>query len=288
MIVDTHVHVTTAKGGQYLQREGAPDWPVTTVEKLISEMEPLGIDGAVLVQSFFTYGTDNSYVIDSAAKESSRFAVVAVIDQTAPNAPEVLTGLVGTHGVKGLRLMPKGHPEGVLTDPSTFPVWDAAKRLGIPVTVAAEAEHIGQMGRLAEGFPDVQICFEHMWGLEFGKDLADQLKPVLELAKYPNTYLKLCPNNSHAIRNAGYTSRDLYGQLADSFGIKRMMWGSNYPAHTKVFGTLAERLRLMQEDFAFFDASDREAFFSGTAMGLWPLACCATSSNGSAGGRESA
>jgi len=149
MIVDTHVHVTTENGPDYPQLAGAPEWPVTTIEKLSWEMDALSIDAAVLVQSFFTYGTDNGYAIDSAAKYPSRFTVVAVIDQTAPNAPEALTDLVKTHGVRGLRLMPKGHPEGVLTDPKTFPAWETATRLGIPVTVAAEAQHIGQMWTMA-------------------------------------------------------------------------------------------------------------------------------------------
>ncbi len=274
MIVDTHVHVTTDKGPVYPQLEGAPEWPVTKIEKLREEMDALTIDAAVLVQSYFTYGTDNGYAIGSAAKCPSRFMVVAVIDQTAPNAPEVLTDLVKVHGVHGLRLMPKGLPEGVLTDPKTFPAWEAATKLGIPVTVAAEAHQIGQMWVLAKRFPDVPICFEHMWGLVFGAALQEQLKPVLALAQFPNVFLKLCPNNSHAIRNSPHSPKDLYGTLAESFGIQRLMWGSNYPAHTKKFGTLSDRLHIMQEDLAFLSPSDRDWFFSRTALSLWPVGCC--------------
>jgi predicted TIM-barrel fold metal-dependent hydrolase len=277
MIVDTHVHVTTEKGPEYPQLGGAPDWPVTTVEKLVADMDSLKIDAAVLVQSYFTYGADNRYVIDSAAKYPSRFQVVAVIDQTAANAPEVLTDLVQRQGVRGLRLMPKGHSEGVLTDPKTFPAWETANRLGIPVTVAAEAQHIGQMWTLAKRFPYVPICFEHMWGLEFGPELIAQLEPVLNLAEYPNVYLKLCPNNSVAIRNSTHSSKDLYGTLAGRCGVQRLMWGSNYPAHSKKLGELADRLKIMQEDFAFMSADERDWFFCRTARGLWPMPCLAGS-----------
>jgi len=278
MIVDTHVHVTTDKGPAYPQREGAPEWPVTKIEKLAANMDALKIDAAVLVQSFFTYGTDNRYAIESAAKYPSRFQVVVVIDQTAGNASEVLTDLVKTHGVRGVRVMPKGHPEGVLTDPKTFPVWETATRLGIPVTVAAEAQHIGQMWTLAKRFPDVPICFEHMWGLEFGPSLREQLKPVLELAQYPNAHLKLCPNNSWALRSSPHTSRDLYGTLAERFGIRRMMWGSNYPAHPAKFGELTDRLQIMKEDMAFMSESEQEWFFGRTALSLWPMPCLASAS----------
>ncbi len=175
MIVDAHVHVTSGNRTDYPQLASAPDWPVTPVENLTADMDVLGINAAVLVQTFFTYGTDNRYAIDAAAQYPSRFKVVCVIDQTAANAAEVLTELVKNHGVRGLRLMPKGHPASVLTNPLTFPVWETATKLGIPVTVAAEAEHIPHMPALAKNFPDVPICFEHRGGLEFGADVLEKI-----------------------------------------------------------------------------------------------------------------
>jgi L-fuconolactonase len=270
MIADSHVHVTSENRAAYPQLSSAPDWPVTPVENLIADMDALGIGAAVLVQTFFTYGTDNRYAIDAAAQHPSRFKVVCVIDQTAPNAPEVLAELVTRHQVRGLRLMPKGHAEGVLTDPVTFPVWKAATVLGIPVTVAAEAEHIPHMAPLVRRFPDVPICFEHMWGLEFGQNALNQIGPVLALADFPNVFLKLCPNNSHAIRAARLGPEEVFGALVNRFGVRRLMWGSNFPAHTKKFGSLADRLRIMQEDFGFLDDEHRSWFFGRTALSLWP------------------
>ncbi len=274
MIVDTHVHVTSENRTDYPLLASAPDWPVTPVENLASDMDALEISAAVLVQTFFTYGTDNRYAIHAAAQYPSRFKVACVIDQTAPDAAEVLTDLVKNHGVRGLRLMPKGHAEGVLTDPVTFPVWEAATQLGIPITVAAEAEHIPYMPALVKRFPDVAICFEHMWGLEFRENVLEQIKPVLALADFSNVFLKLCPNNSHALRTAGLKPEVLFGALIKRFGMQRLMWGSNFPAHTKKFGSLGDRLRIMQEDFSFLGDEDRSWFFSRTARRLWPMACC--------------
>jgi L-fuconolactonase len=271
MIVDAHVHVTSANSLYYPQLAAAPNWPVTPVEQLIGEMDLLGIGAAVLAQTFFTYGTDNRYAIHAAAKYPTRFKVVCVIDQTAAHASEVLTELVKTQVVRGLRLMPKGHPEGVLTDPVTFPVWETATKLGIPVTVAAEAEHIPQMPALVRRFPDVPICFEHMWGLEFGQAPLEQIAPVLALADFPNVYLKLCPNNSHAIRRTDLKAEAFFGAIVSRFGIERLMWGSNFPAHTGKFGGLADRLRIMQEDFSFLDPDAHSRFFGGTALSLWPM-----------------
>jgi predicted TIM-barrel fold metal-dependent hydrolase len=107
MIVDSHVHVVSGDRDRYKVLPDAPDWPVTEVEGLVRDMDALGIERALLVQTFFTYGTDNSYMIDSAARYPGRFQTVAMIDQVAKNAPDVLTELVMKHGVAGLRFMPK-------------------------------------------------------------------------------------------------------------------------------------------------------------------------------------
>jgi L-fuconolactonase len=153
----------------------------------------------------------------------------------------------------------------------TFPVWEAATRLGIPVTVAAEAHHIPQMAALAKRFPDVPICFEHMWGLEFGGAPLEQIKPVLDLADFPNTFLKLCPNNCHAIRKTPLRPESFFDAIVKRFGVRRLMWGSNFPAHTKSFGSLADRLHILREDFAFLAPEDRSWFFGNTALSLWPM-----------------
>jgi len=271
MIVDTHVHVVSGNRKHYAALPDAPEWPVTEVDALVQNMDALGIDRALLVQTFFTYGTDNRFMIDCAQRHARRLASVCVIDQTAQDAPQILTDLVTNHAVSGVRLMPKGHSPGVLSDPGTFPVWERATELGIVVTVAAELEHLHEMPPVIARFPEVKVCFEHMWGLEVGNPPYLQVSPLLELAAFPNVNLKLCPNNSYAARAGTGTPRQFFGMLIDSFGIHRLLWGSNYPAHTGRFGNLEARLRIMQDDLSFLGEADRCAFFGENALRLWPV-----------------
>jgi predicted TIM-barrel fold metal-dependent hydrolase len=270
MRIDTHVHVVTADRSRYPASENSPAWPEVTGSGLVQELDALGIDRAVLVQSFFTYGFDNSYAIDCAVADRSRFQVVCVIDQTAPDAPDTLTRLVREQGVRGVRFMPKGMPEGVLEDPRTFPVWERAGELGIPVTVAAEIQHMPAMPAVVERFPEVTVCFEHMWGIQVDQPPFRQLEPVVALARLANVHLKLAPNNSFAAREAGIPPRALYDHLIQHFGIERLMWGSNYPAHPARFGSYAARREVMSEDLSYLSDADLEAFFGGNAARLWP------------------
>jgi predicted TIM-barrel fold metal-dependent hydrolase len=59
--------------------------------------------------------------------------------------------------------------------------------------------------------------------------------------------------------------------LVERFGIQRLLWGSNYPAHPARFGDLAARLRIMQDDFAFLSKAEQSAFFGDNAVRLWPV-----------------
>ena len=271
MIVDTHVHVVSGDRKRYPVLPDAPAWPVTEIDALLQDMDALGIARALLVQTYFTYGTDNRYMIESAQRHAKRLGSVCVIDQLAQDAPQTLTELVTQHGVCGLRLMPKGQPPGVLSDPRTFPVWQRAAELGIVVTVAAELEHLAEMPPVIERFANVPVCFEHMWGLEVGDPPYSRVASIFELARYPNVNLKLCPNNSYAAREGESTPQQLFGLLVERFGIERLLWGSNYPAHPGRFGDLAARLQIMQRDFAFLGDAERRAFFGENALRLWPM-----------------
>lgn len=270
MIIDTHVHVVAGDHDKYPVLPDAPDWPVNEIEMLVRDMDAAGITKAVLVQTMFTYGFDNRYMIDCAAKYPGRFETVCVIDPVAADAPVTLTELVEKHGVRGVRLMPRGQKEGMLWDAQTFPLWRRAGELGIPVTVAAELPHLPQMPAVVARFPEVKIAFEHMWGIELGPSPFEKIAPIFALAQFPNVYLKLCPNNSHAVREAKGTAPQFFGALIERFGIRRLMWGSNFPAHPHRFGDLAARLAIMHEDFAFLPAADRAWFFAGSALSLWP------------------
>ena len=56
----------------------------------------------------------------------------------------------------------------------------------------------------------------------------------------------------------------------EAFGARRIMWGSNYPAHWDHYGTIEDRLPLMQEDFSFLPKADCRAIFGETALRVWP------------------
>jgi predicted TIM-barrel fold metal-dependent hydrolase len=283
MIVDTHVHVVSDDRRKYPQVSdgahgagapsvrdiGQPEWPPLTIESLITMMDGCGIDRALLVQTYFTYHFDNSYMIDCALAHPDRFLSVCVIDQLAPDAPDRLSELVEKYGVAGLRMM-GARGEHALRDPRTFPLWERAARLRIPICIGAKLEELADVRVPLERFGDVPVALEHVWGLNLGDPPFERMQPLFEMARFPNVRLKTAPNNSHAARVGHATPRQFFGKLVETFGAERIMWGSNYPAHWHHYGDMKERLAIMEEDFAFLGEADRRAIFGGAALSLWP------------------
>jgi predicted TIM-barrel fold metal-dependent hydrolase len=283
MIVDTHVHVVSDDRKQYPQVSdgahganapsvrdiGQPEWPPLTGESLVKMMDECGIDRALLVQTYFTYHFDNSYMIDCARRWPDRFLSVCVIDQLAPDASDALSDLVENHGVRGLRMMGARGP-GALKDPRSFPLWERAEQLGIPICIGARIEELADVKVPLERFTTVPVALEHVWGTKLGDPPYDRLMTLWEMAQFPNVRLKTAPNNSHAAREGKGSPREFFGKLVDRFGAKRIMWGSNYPAHWHHYGDLKERLAIMKEDFAFLSEEDRNWIFGEAALSLWP------------------
>jgi L-fuconolactonase len=282
MIVDTHVHVVSDDRRKYPQITddpksaaptvasiGQPEWPPLTAETLLATMDECGIDRALLVQTYFTYHYDNSYMIDCALAHPKRFLSVCVIDQLADGAPDVLSELVEKRGVRGLRMMGARGP-GALADKRSFPLWERAEALGIPICIGARIEELADVRAPLERFTKVPVALEHVWGIKLGDPPYAEHKVLFEMAQFPNVRLKIAPNNSYAARVGKASPRDFFGRLVDRFGARRIMWGSNYPAHWHKYEGIKERLDLMQEDFAFLSADDRRWIFGEAALALWP------------------
>jgi len=284
VIVDTHVHVftddrkkypqisDTARAGSIpsIKEIGQTEWPLTTAEILIAQMNEAGIDKATLVQAYFLYEYDNRYTTDSARAHPDRFTSIVVLDPMDPRSPDELSRLVAEEGVTGLRFMRGRLPASSLGEPATFPLWERMQKLKIPLAVNDRVWEIPKIRKAMERYPDVMVAFEHAWGHKVGAPPSyDVLEPLFAFADNPNVYIKTAINNIAAAREGGGTPRQLYEKLVSVFGAKRIMWSSNYPAHPK-FGSIKERLDIAKQELAFLSAEDRAWIFGKTALAFYP------------------
>jgi len=263
-VVDIHPHVIAADERRYPR---APlggkqsDWsrsrPVSA-EQMLAAMDEAGIERSVLVQASTCYGHDNSYVADAVAAHPARFAGVFSVDMLAPDAPQRIRHWMG-RGLAGLRVFIAGHTtahDARLDDPRSFPAWECAQQLGMPVCVQLRAPGLPQLEAMLGRFPRVKVALDHM-----ARPDAAHPEALVALRKHENLVLKLTTHNVHDLPPEFLVRAVMF------FGARRVAWGSNYPAAK---GRLEDLLAQARKALATLTEEQRDWVFSRTATSLYP------------------
>jgi L-fuconolactonase len=270
MIIDTHVHVISDDQQRYPRRADAQEWVRdTSAEMLLALNREAGVDRTVLVQGHGAYGFDNSYAADCARQYPGSFVSVCIVDERQADAADQLTYWVRERGVSGLRLFTIGEPETLIDDARTFPLWERAVALAIPICIMTRFHQVARLAGLLERFPEARVALDHL-ALPRLRDGApyDSVQPLLELARFPNLYLKFSTETLYAARRGSSTPKEFFSRLIERFGANRIMWGSNFPAtHNRGF---KEQVDLAREELAFLPQEDQRWLFGETALNLWP------------------
>jgi L-fuconolactonase len=276
-VFDIHTHVIASDTARYkLAPLGGQqsDWSRTrpvSAEGLIAEMDRAGVAKSAVVHASTAYGFDNSYVADSVARYPDRFTGVCSIDMFAADACDELDRLVAT-GLTGLRLFTTGSTlpgqATWLAHPRTFPVWERAEALGLPVCLQMRPEGVADLLELLDLFRSVPIILDHLARpvLSDGPPYATA-RWLFDLAAYPNLFLKLTSRTVEQVSEGQSTPQQFFPRLVAAFGADRIAWGSNFPAHA---GPMADLLAAAKHALACLTEADRNAIFSGTARRLYP------------------
>lgn len=271
MIADTHVHVTSDDRQTYPMVSNPASWAArggVSTEKLIAAMDGAGVDRAILVQAFGAYRYDNTYHADSAALNAERTVAICIVDPFSSDAPEALSYWITERGVRGLRLF----LVEALDDPRTFPVWERARALAIPVCVfngiTSDLERIAKLRTTAARFPEVPVALDHMFGWSgTGAPRAEVTQGLFDLAALPNIYMKFSTTNLAPFDGLDDSEKDMFRRILDAFTPQRLMWGSNYPASEGSYGDMAN---LGRRSLPFLSENDRRWLLADTALKLWP------------------
>ena len=277
-VIDIHTHVISTDTGRYpLAPLGGKqsDWSharPTTAEALIAAMDEAGVAQSAVVQASTAYGFDNSYLAECVAKYPKRFTGVFSIDRLAADAGRQFARWVAA-GLTGMRLFTTGSTSpgqaDWLADPQTFPVWEWAEAVNLPVCLQMRPEGVSYLLQLLKRFRRVPIVLDHLARplLADGPPY-DAARWLFDLAAYPNIFLKLTSRTIEQAADGGSTPEAFFPRLVAAFGADRIAWGSNFPAHA---GPMSHLLSDAQRALVCLSVSERAAIFSGTARRLYPV-----------------
>lgn len=277
-IVDIHPHIVSEDTTRYpITPIGGnrSDWSherSVEFETLWTAMNEAGVDLAAIVHSSTTYGFNCDYVADSVAKHPERLTGVFSINVLEPDNLEKMKYWYG-RGLSGMRLFTRGSTmEGswmAADDERIFPCYAFAAEKQIPVAHNVTVDKFEQIANVCKAFPGVNFVVDHLGKADFtdGGDY-NNAKPLFDMAKYPNFYLKLTTKNVKEANDGASTPETLFPKLVEVFGADHIAWGSNYPSAK---GTLGEMLTKVRAALSTVSEEDREWILGKTALKLYPV-----------------
>ena len=203
------------------------------VESLIQQMDSNGVDKGVLIQHMGMF--ENSYLLKCSERFPGRFSVVALVNHRDPNACENLSRLA-EQGVVGVRLGPTVRSPGK----DKFLIWKKALSLGLSVSSLGNLEDFAsdKFKELITEVPSLPLVIEHLGGIRHAENGSahGQFHKVLDLSEYPGIYIKVPglgeissrPEILHSRLNFDHMP-PLIEMVKEAFGVRRMMWGSDFP-----------------------------------------------------------
>ena len=100
-------------------------------------------------------------------------------------------------------------------------------------------------------------------------DNQDELQLLLDMARYPRTYVKI--SHTWSISQEGYPWSDTHGlvkEVYQAFGPQRIMWGNDWPVCLGK-AEYAQALTVVRDEMKFIAPEDLEWILGKSVLKLW-------------------
>ena len=243
-----------------------------TGDQMVTAMNDVGVDGAILVSPFSMYRFDASYALDVYAAHPSRFRLVKPVDPTDPAVVDTIAEWAATEGTVGIRIFLRDEASTDPADPGINRVLAAAAAHSLPVNLASRGR-LDQAGQLAARNRNTRLVIDHL-GLAQPHEPPSPAEPFADLPKL----LALAAHDNVAVKVSGactlshepFPYSDIWDPLRrifDAFGFDRCMWGTDW---TRTIGMLTYEQGVAPfRDTKRLSESDKAALMGGTLQTVY-------------------
>lgn len=232
-IIDAQVHAYERDHPGRPWAAALPGPPEVSGDDMVSAMDAVGVDGAILVSPATMYRFDSSYAEQVQAAHPGRFGLITPVDTGDPAVGDRVAEWAKTDGAVAIRIMLVDDVTQDPDDPNLKRILEAAARHDLPVNILCW-ERLEQAAALAAKAPNTRIVIDHLGLLQpFAPPPPAEpfaaLTKVLGLALYDNLVIKI--TGACTLSHAPYPYDDLWeplGRMFDAFGIDRCLWGTDW------------------------------------------------------------
>ena len=280
---DTHTHAISTDTTKYpLSPLGGTrsEWSqhhAVDIDGLVRALDHAEVERAALVHASTAYGFDNSYAADALARFSDRFVGVCAVDFLSDSAVADLRYWIEERGFTGVRIRAADGttkvptPGGGLSDERMTAVWAYVAEQHVPVCIQMHSKNTDQLLKVLAVHPELTILLDHAGRPNAaGGPPYPLLDELGRLARYDGVHLKITPPALQRLQNEpGADVTEVLRRLAQIFGPRKLMWGSNFPASS---GSLPELRDAIEATLTWMDDEQRTDVMGGSAARIYDLA----------------
>lgn len=271
--IDSHVHVWTDDFEHYPL---APGVSVEAMElrrflpnQILAHARLSGVGKIVLIQMSY-YGTDNRYMLDVLAAAAKAFRGVAVIDPLGKDVPEQMDKLKPL-GVRGFRIYLTDQAAAKrLENGALDRMFQSAAQQGMALCALINPEFLPALSRICARFPETPVVVDHLGRIGMSGPIEqEQVRSLCDLHRYGKVRVKVSAFYALGEKRPPHLElSDLIRRVYDSFGPKRLLWGSDCP-----FQILNEpyeaSIAVIRDRLSYLSLADREWILHRTAEELF-------------------
>ena len=212
-----------------------PDTTRLSADPLVAyqaHLKEFGIDKALFVHPE-PYGDDHTLVVDCLARTSpEQFKATSMFFPRDSDAPQKLEALVKAHPrICSTRFhLHRGNTAyfDSFAEPGVRALWKKAVDLNLVVELDLGPNYARDAGAAIAAFPGCKVLIDHMCNPKSG--MIWEYGDVLDLAKYPNVYMKMSSLGYMVSDAPDYASLlPFTRRVIKEFGPDRMVWSGDSP-----------------------------------------------------------
>ncbi|XP_044490153.1 uncharacterized protein LOC123214449 [Mangifera indica] len=278
--IDSHLHIWASPeeaADKYPYFPGQEPTLPGNVDFLLQCMAEASVDGALIVQPI-NHKFDHSLVTSVLKKYPTKFVGCCLANPAEDGSGiKQLEQLVLKDGFRAVRFNPYLWPSGQqMTNEVGKAMFSRAGELGVPVGFLCMKGlnlHISEIEELCTEFPSTNVLLDHLGFCKqpTNDDESLAFSKLLKLSRFPQVYIKF--SALFRLSRMAFPYQDLcslLSQVVSSFGINRVMWGSDFPYVVAECGYKENKEAVcLIADEAKLSSSESEWLMGGTITRLF-------------------
>lgn len=276
--IDAHSHIWPPEVDKYPLAPGLTKKdlipPSFTDEELMKLARPEGIGRVVLIQHSVFHLWDNSYLIDAVRRHPKTFRVQGMVDDHAREPGAAMKKLLPL-GVTGFRITPfvrkKEEQADWLQTPGMAEMWTTGAKTRQAMCLLINPSDLAATDAMCEKHPDTPVVIDHFARIGADGEIRDvDVKALCKLARHKNTYVKVSAFYALGKKKPPHEEMaPLIRRLLETYGPKRLMWGSDSPYQIQGANSYKSSITLVRDRLDFLSKPDRQWLLGKTAEAVF-------------------